>query len=231
MASLGDWIEDDLVARFGEGSVFRITPEIFDEIDDWIRAAERTGRNTQFGMDALVQLMARTNQAIAKEKSRGPVDPRGAMYDKAWKIPVRRITGRYYRGWRVRRITSGVWMLYNDSREAYFIEYGINHVGQGTDAGGRSSGHRGHKAQGDTTYSGATPAPQFNKGSRRVRRPIRKISLIATLRFMAQTRAEERVWEGIFSPFRQESHNFNFRDRGSGIVRDGLQSVEGMRNI
>lgn len=45
---------------------------------------------------------------------------------RAFGIPVRRITGAYYAGWKVRRIGPSMYMTYNDSREAYFIEFGIN---------------------------------------------------------------------------------------------------------
>jgi hypothetical protein len=63
------------MARYTEQSVFRISADTFDEIDDWIRAADAAGRNVRFGVNAMVSLMARTNQAFAQELSRGPLDP------------------------------------------------------------------------------------------------------------------------------------------------------------
>ena len=44
----------------------------------------------------------------------------------AWKIPVRRITGAYWSGWYSERLGFGHWVVGNHSREAYFIEFGIN---------------------------------------------------------------------------------------------------------
>jgi hypothetical protein len=186
-----------------EDQVFRISPETFDEIDDWIRAAEMAERNVQFGMDAMVMLLARTNQAFAMEMARGPVDPREGMKNAAWKVPVRRITSRYYKGWKVKRLAPGAWMLFNDSREAYYIEFGIHPSStRSTDKG--------------TTYDA------------RVRRPIQKLSLIKTLRFVDQSQAGERVWETIYGSFRPSS---KYRARGSYLTTTRIQSVEGMTNL
>lgn len=189
--------------RRSEEGVFRINPGIYDEIDDWIRAAQTAERNVQYGMDTLVMLMSRTNQAFAMEMARGPVDPRGQMTRAAWKIPVRRITQRYYKGWKVKRLAPGVWMLFNDSREAYFIEFGIH-------PGSTRASDKG------TIYDA------------RVRRPIRKLSLIKTLRFVDQSRAGERVWETVYGSFRPSSR---YRVRGSYLATSQIQSVEGMRNL
>ena len=195
------------MARFAESAIFRISPRTFDDVDDWIRAAELSGRNIRFGVEALVMLMARTNQAFAQEMSRGPVDPQANRPEAAWKIPVRRITSRYYKGWKVKRVVPGVWMLYNDSREAYYIEFGINHVGPGVTV---------------TYRDGRT----YIKSSRRVRRPIRKMSLTRTLQLMDQSRAGDRVWEVIWSPFRPGRH-FTARGQASGL--NFVQAQRGMR--
>jgi len=77
-------------------------------------------------IEAYVQLLARTNRAFSQELSRGPVDPQQNNPNAAWKIPVRRISSRYYQGWKLQRVARGVWRVYNDSREAYYIEYGIH---------------------------------------------------------------------------------------------------------
>ena len=187
---------------------FYIGQDTFNTIDDWIRAAEMTGRNARYGMNALAMLMARTNQAFAMEMSRGPNDPQERLPSAAWKIPVRRISSRYYKGWKVKRLAPGVWELANDTREAYFIEFGINHVGQGMTV---------------TYKDGRT----YIKSSRRVRRPIRKMSLMKTLRFVDQTRAADRIWERIFSPF----YPGRVGRRGISTVTDQVQSVSGMRYI
>lgn len=195
--------------RAASEKFFRISPDTYRYIDDWIAAAEASGRNTQLGMDAMVNLLARTNQAIAMRMSAGPVDPQMRNPQAAWKTPVRRITSRYYKGWKVQRLAPGAVILYNDSREAYFIEFGINHVGQGFEV---------------TYRDGRT----YIKGSNRVRRPIRKLSLIATLKFVDQTKAGERVWEMIFAPFRSGRV---YRGRGSMLVNDQVQAMQGMRFI
>ncbi len=195
--------------RFTANQMFRIREEDFNDVESWLRAAEASGRNIRYGMNALAMMMARTNQAFAMQMSRGPNDPQMRNPGSAWKIPVRRITGRYYRGWKVKRLAPGAWILYNDTREAYFIEYGINHLGGGSKVSGRG----GH---------------EYNKGSRRVRRPIRKLSLIKTLRAVDSTHVNHRIWESMFAPFRVRSGRAP-SGRGAWLISDAPQSVEGMR--
>lgn len=192
------------MARFAPNQIFRISPDTFDAFDDWIRAAQATSRNAQYGVNALVMLLARTNQAFAMQMSAGVIDPRMRNKAAAWKIPVRRITSRYYKGWKVQRLAPGVWMLYNDAREAWFIEFGIHPTGS------TRSTERG------TLYNV------------RVRRPIRKLSLIRTLKFADQSRAGERIWEMIYSPFRPGRRATS---RGGLLISDQVQSVMGMRNL
>jgi hypothetical protein len=38
---------------------------------------------------------------------------------------VQRITGRYFAGWTVRRARFGAWVIYNEERAAYMVEFGI----------------------------------------------------------------------------------------------------------
>lgn len=222
------------MARYTERQVFRISAETFDAYDDWIRAAQASGRNVRFGVNALVSLMARTNQAYAMQMSAGPIDTQArhgrrmtrgsylgrrfvagqngpatpqAIYsttDAAWKIPVRRITSRYYKGWQVRRLAPGVWLLENTSREAWFIEFGIH--------------PRSIRATGQGTIYDA-----------RVRRPIRKLSLIKTLKLMDQSRAGERVWEVIYGGFRE--HATGRGRRGGLLINDEVQAIEGMQRL
>jgi hypothetical protein len=156
--------------------VLQISPDTFNAIEEWIRWGEsvRSELITKRGMDILVRFMAYTNQGIAQRMSAGPFDPQQRLPRLAWKIPVRRITEKYYLGWKVRRIAFGTWQLYNDSREAYFIEFGIHESG------------------------------------RRVRRPIRKMSLRRTLEYMMRTQAYHRVWCEIYANPRRGKH----RSRG-----------------
>src|SRR5262245_64597922 len=82
-------------------------------------------------MHELVFHMALHNQGEARKLSFGPLDPRQESPGAAWKLPVRRISGAYYLGWKVRRVRRGVVQLYKDSREAYFIEFRIHWPGTG----------------------------------------------------------------------------------------------------
>lgn len=107
------------------------TKETINGIETAIRWAEsEVPRQLYTGMLQLTQIMAFVNQAAARKMAFGPSDPTQRQPELAWRIPVRRISGRYYTGWKVRPIRDG-WQLYNDSREAYFIEFGINWLGGG----------------------------------------------------------------------------------------------------
>lgn len=140
------------------------TKEAIDAIEGAMRWAEyETPSRIPENMYWLTYLMALQAQGIARKMSFGPEDPSGAKSNLAWKLPVRRITGRYYTGWKLKQLRDG-WMVYNDSREAYFIEFGINWRG----------------------------------GNRRIRRPVRKLTMIKTLRFMATTQAYHRIFCSIF---------------------------------
>lgn len=149
--------------------VVNISTDTFNAIEEYIRWAYHVPTMMPAAMDLLARMMALTNQGIAQEMSYGPLDSSQRNPSQAWKVPVRRISQRYLYGWRVRRITSQTWMLFNDSREAYYIEFGI------------------HRQPGSGDVS-----------SRRIRRPIRKLSLRRTLEAMMRTQAYHRVWAEIF---------------------------------
>lgn len=115
----------------GKGGLIEPTKETINGIEAAIRWAEaEVPAQLAVNMLKLTQVMAFVNQGFARKMAFGPEDPHGADSSLAWKIPVRRISSRYYLGWKVRQIRGG-WQLYNDSREAYFIEYGINWMGEG----------------------------------------------------------------------------------------------------
>lgn len=146
-------------------------------IEAVIRWAEyETPRDLRDAMNALCFNMALVNQGIARKMSFGPSDPKMERPALAWKLPVRRITGRYYLGWKIRRRGPAHWELYNDSREAYFIEFGIN----------------------------------WHGGNRRVRRPVRKLSLRKTMEFMMTTQMYHRVWVDAFSSPRHRHRGVGF---------------------
>jgi hypothetical protein len=160
--------------------ILEISTDTINAIEDYIRWAEAVPGQMVKGMDMLSKLMALANQGIAQEMSYGAYDPQNRNPSQAWRIPVRRISEKYFYGWRVKRLGMGVYMLYNDSREAYFIEYGIHRSG---------------------TTGEVSP--------RRIRRPIRKLSLRRTLEAMMRTQAYHRVWAEIFvDRQRKTSHGF-----------------------
>lgn len=152
----------------GRGAV-TITTDTFNAIEQYIRWCNGVPGRLQPATDILARFMALTNQGIAQQMSYGASDPQNRNPSQAWKIPVRRISQRYFYGWKVKRVAPSTWMLYNDSREAYFIEYGI---------------HRQPRSE--------------IVSSRRIRRPIRKLSLKRTLEAMMRTTAYHRVWAEIF---------------------------------
>lgn len=196
------------MARYSGNGVFRISDETYNEIEEWIQAAESVGSSVQYGIQALAELLAYTNMAFAQELSAGFVDPQARNPDAAWQIPVRRITSQYFKGWKVRRVAAGTWALMNETREAYFIEFGINHVG--------------HTKV--ITYKGGKA---YLRVPRRVRRPIQKLSLMKTMNFAEQTDASGRIWSQIFAPFQPGRRMYGSRaggNRAGQFVGENVQS-------
>ena len=148
------------------GRFIEPTQESINAIEDYIRWCEKeVPHDLPIAMGHLVRLMAILNQGVARELSFGRDDPNQEHPDWAWRVPVRRISGLYFASWKVRMVNRHTAELYNDSREAYFIEFGINPRGEG----------------------------------RRVRRPIRKLSLHKTMKLMMTTQAYHRIWAEIFA--------------------------------
>lgn len=143
----------------------------FEAIENYILWCKQVPKKFPGAMNHLVQMMSYVHLGFAQQYASGPRDPRNQQSVNAWKIPVRRITGRYFFGWKVRRISLGVWQVYNDSREAFFIEYGI---------------HR-NPATGGVS-------------AKRIRRPINKLAMQRTLRFLATTAVADRIWADIYFP-------------------------------
>lgn len=152
------------------------TPQTLNALEEAVQWAEAEAPSKlRFFMNELVFHMALVNQGFARKMAFGPSDPSGRASDLAWRTPaqgIRRITGAYYVSWKVRQVRPAVWQLYNDSREAYFIEFGISRVG----------------------FAGNRTVP-----ARRIRRPVRKLSLLRTLEYMMTTRAYHRVWASVLS--------------------------------
>jgi len=166
-----------------------IDKSFFDALENQIIWAEGIPRKMPIAMDRLVRFMAYTNLGIAQKMSLGPVDPNMAQPSLAWKIPVRRISGRYFFGWKTNRVGLGHWQLYNDSREAFFIEFGIS--------------------------------PSLTPG-RRIRRPILKLSLMQTLKWMERTGVYHRVFAQIYypSPSQRRGAAFAWHIQPAGILDD-----------
>lgn len=179
---------------------FQLSQETVREVIAIAEDFDRFAKGFKYAMDGAVAMYAFVTLAEAQRRSRGPLDPRQTgrrlsghrfvgdphgnvrrepLYDPtAWKIPVRRITGEYFAGWRAERLNLGVWMVTNYSREAYFIEHGINHRGTGlVDSGGNRV---------------------------RIRRPILKLSVLAAINFIEGRNADTVALKGLFQPYHSE---------------------------
>lgn len=164
----------------------------FIDLDNLIRDLEYNKKAFARGENILIHMLAKAHQGLAQQKSRGMVDPTGKA-GRPFGIPVRRIKSAYYQGWRVRRIGKAAWMMYNDAREAYFIEFGINPRATGA-----------------------------------VRRPILKMSAIATLRFVQRTRVIDRFAKSTIGGTRNQRgqyRSFSARMEGSQLL--GVIGPEG----
>lgn len=105
---------------------FAISRKTFEQLEDWIRDNEASAEKAKLGLDTLVRLCILVVKAEAQKRSMGPVAPRRRSNPAlAYRIPVQRITGRYFAGWTVRRVRFGAWVIYNETRAAYVIEFGI----------------------------------------------------------------------------------------------------------
>lgn len=148
------------------GKLLSVDKATINGIEAAIRWADvEVPKQARIHVGDLARRMALINQMYARKMSFGPSDPYQRQPEQAWRMPgsgIRRISGNYYISWKVKNSGPGWWTLYNDSREAYFIEFGI-HV-----------------------------------SNRRVRRPVRKLSQIKTLKYMMSTQAYHRVWSDIY---------------------------------
>lgn len=105
---------------------FAISRRTFENLEQWIRDNEASAQKAAQGIDTLVRLCILVVKAEAQKRTMGPVAPqRRSNPALAYRIPVQRITGRYFAGWTVRRVRFGAWMIYNDERAAYVVEFGI----------------------------------------------------------------------------------------------------------
>lgn len=118
--------------RFGYDFRAHFDPKFFDELAEFQNSLETGSKEWLKVEDKLVLALAETHAGLAKKDSRGPLSYRGEV-GQPWVIPVRRLMktrsgpkGRYYEGWRVKKIMRGVYVVTNEAPEAEFIEFGIN---------------------------------------------------------------------------------------------------------
>lgn len=106
---------------------FGITRKVFDDLERFMLDSQGSKEKTALGMDLLVRAMCMVTKGGAQRRSMGAVAPRKrSRPELAYRIPVQRITGRYFAGWTQRRVGLGRWILYNDTVEAYLIETGTH---------------------------------------------------------------------------------------------------------
>lgn len=106
---------------------FGITRKLFDDLERFYLDNQQSQVKAAQGIDLLVRAMCMITKGGAQRRSMGPVAGRRRSNPAlAYRIPVQRITGRYFAGWTQRRIGPGRWLLYNDSIEAFLIETGTH---------------------------------------------------------------------------------------------------------
>lgn len=98
-----------------------------NEIERFIADNTESAIKSFIGVDMLVRTMATIVRAYAQQKSGGPVAPgQRSVPALAYRIPVQRITGRYFAGWYVRRVGPMSYFIGNNQKEAYLIETGLH---------------------------------------------------------------------------------------------------------
>lgn len=155
----------------GTKGFVRLTDDSIRALEDYVSWTKNVARHKLPQADNyLAMFLAMLSGSYAQKYSAGMKrDPDDTS--KSWAMPVPRVTGRYLLGWRVQKIRNGIWMLTNDSREAFFIEYGI---------------HR-NPVTGEVS-------------PRRIRRPVFKLSLLRTLEHIHNTPLIHRIISSALVP-------------------------------
>ena len=107
-------------------SSLTISRRTFEELEEWIRDNAVAEKDFVTGINAIVMMMAYTIKGAAQQKTMGAVDRRAQNTALAYKIPVRRITGKLFAGWKVSKLGPGRYMVYNDDRAAWVLEEDID---------------------------------------------------------------------------------------------------------
>lgn len=114
------------LGNIGSMGGLTISRKTFASIENFIADNNASKEKLHMGLDALARGMVLVIKGLAQQKSGGPVAPRRRSNPAlAYRIPVQRITGRYFAGWTVKRLGPAHYVIYNDVFEAYLIEYGI----------------------------------------------------------------------------------------------------------
>lgn len=118
------------MARLAGGVIVRGD---FNSIEDLITSVRQGSREFVGAMDVAAELLATTSQGLVQRyyRGQGPVGSEARRFRSTWGVPIRRITGKTYEGWKVRRRGMGVWELFNKERGAFMVEYGIVRGGHG----------------------------------------------------------------------------------------------------
>lgn len=105
---------------------FGFTRQTFEMLEDFIADNQASKLKSMAGLDMIVRSMAMVTKGLIQEKAGGPVAPRHRSVPAlANRIPVQRITGAYYAGWKIKRLGLQHWALWTDTKEAYLIEVGL----------------------------------------------------------------------------------------------------------
>jgi hypothetical protein len=107
-------------------SGFSISRTTMTQINAYIAMNEESIHKVQAGMDLFVRAMVIIARSEAMKRSFGPLAPnRRSSAALANRIPVQRITGKYYGDWYVLRLGNARWAVGNNSKESVLIETGM----------------------------------------------------------------------------------------------------------
>lgn len=162
------------------GTAIEISPSFFQELDEFIADNKANIESVHWATDKIIMGYAYSTVGFAQKRSAGLVDYQMKNKAAAWLIPVRRITGAYWTGWYAERLAPSVWMVSNKSREAYYIEFGINHTGTGKQSTG---------------------------GKVRIRRPILKLSIMEAMAFAVGTNFDIKEIASFWRPRGGATHS------------------------
>lgn len=158
-------------ANPGTRGFLSLSPESFKALEDLAAYAENVARHKMPLADNYIAMYCAALSGSYAQKYSAGMHRHPDDTTRSWRMPVPRVTEQYFRGWKVQKIRNGVWMLTNESREAYFIEYGIHR-----------NPHTGEVSP------------------RRIRRPIFKLSLLRTIEHLQTTAIAHRIWQDVLVP-------------------------------